>query len=120
MPSLATILLAWGIVVPAIMWGWWTVDAAIDARRHAREVAKAVADTKAGETVICNGRVATIEKALRDEADKTRELVSAADARADELRGQLDAAKGDAAKLKAAVADLCRRSAACRDRASLK
>jgi len=119
MPSLSTILLAWGIFAPAIMWGWWSVDAAIAERAHIKAVAKAVADTRSSETLVCNGRVATIEMTLRAEADKTRELVREADERADALRRELDAAKGDAAKLKAAVADLCKRSAACRDRGKL-
>ena len=53
------------------------------------------------------------------EADKTREMVREADERADALRRDLDTAKGDAAKLKAAMTDLCKRSSACRDRSKM-
>jgi len=115
-PSLTTILLAWGILVPAIMWGWWHVDAALAEREQVRAVAAAKAETIKAQTEVCNGRVATIESALAAKSLETAKLVQEADGRAEELRQQLTAAGADRVKLQAAIRDLCRRSATCRDR----
>jgi hypothetical protein len=133
MPSLTSILVAWGVLAPLAMYGWLAVELGEAERDKGKAVREATLKTVADQTNVCNGRVATIESKINADALETAKAAREAGEREAELRLQLAAVEGknvdltkattataeNLAKVQAVVLELCRSRASCRDRASL-
>lgn len=111
MPSLATILLLWGLAAPLGTFVWVKGDAFFKQRAAVsvavREGRAAVAATETRERQQCNVRVDSIAKEINDDAKKQIELARQASA-------AVVLAPADDAGLRI----LCNRSASCRERAA--
>ena len=107
MPSLSTILLAWGVLAPLMLYGWNAVQLADAARDQIKAVAAMKLETENTQTRVCNGRVATIETKLNESAAETARLLAEAES---STETPVD---------KAALIDLCKKSASCRERGRL-
>lgn len=102
MPSIAMMLIAWGLIAPLGVYGWQKVSAALDKRQA---VSAAVKLTKAAEQQQCAVRIDSIAKELNDDAAKrvaeARSAVAALPPTPDDDAG---------------LRRLCQQSASCRDR----
>jgi len=107
MPSLSTILLAWGILAPLMLYGWNAVQLADAEREKYRAIATMKSEIENAQTRICNGRVATIEAQMNEAAAETARILAEVEAHTETPRD------------KAAVIELCKKSVSCRDRSRL-
>mgnify|MGYP001606874256 FL=1 len=102
MPSLATILILWGIAAPLGTFGWMKAAEFFHLRAA---VADAVKTTRLADAKQCNARIDSIAKELNDDAAKRVAEASAAVA-------ALPPTPVDDPGLRS----LCERSASCRNR----
>jgi hypothetical protein len=111
------------------MYGW-VVVAVADAERDGVEAARiAVQKAQTDAKTTCDGRVASVQAELAQEALQTAAAAQEANERAAELRRQLEAAEvdrreavavaADITKVAPVILDLCRTRASCRERHKL-